>query len=177
MLLTSKLATILCTAIPGLLHVKLRQFFLTSIVLFILKQTNKQRSTALHLVTPFLDGLSTSHRWGWAHTFPNRVPPPKYHLDFTEAWGSCPPDTSSWYELSCRWQRRHEACWKVGKVWRLAGGDTPHVAMSGPCGFRGLGSFGHSACRYCTVAGHYSGSPQPAARTESSASGSCPDPA
>ena len=31
-----------------------------------------------------------------------------------------------------------------------------------------LGSSGHSARRYCTVAGHYSRSPQPAALTESS---------
>ena len=32
-------------------------------------------------------------------------------------------------------------------------------------------SVGHSARRYCTVAGHYSRSSQPAALTESSASG------
>ena len=33
----------------------------------------------------------------------------------------------------------------------------------------GIGSSGHSARRYCKVAGHYSRSPQPAALTESSA--------
>ena len=35
---------------------------------------------------------------------------------------------------------------------------------------RDVGSFGHIAHRYCTVAGHYSRSSQPAALTESSAS-------
>ena len=34
----------------------------------------------------------------------------------------------------------------------------------------GVGSIGHSARRYCTVAGHYSRSSQPAAPTENSAS-------
>ena len=34
----------------------------------------------------------------------------------------------------------------------------------------GVGSVGHSARRYCAVAGHYSRSSQPAALTESSAS-------
>ena len=40
----------------------------------------------------------------------------------------------------------------------------------------GLGSFGHSARRYCTVAGHYFRSSQPAALTENSASGIYSDP-
>ena len=35
----------------------------------------------------------------------------------------------------------------------------------------GLGSFEHSARRYCTVAGHYSRSSQPAELTENTASG------
>ena len=39
-------------------------------------------------------------------------------------------------------------------------------------GSSGVGSFGHSAHRYCTVAGHYSRSSQPAALTENSASAS-----
>ena len=43
-------------------------------------------------------------------------------------------------------------------------------------GSGGLGSFGHSARRYCTVAGHYSRSSQPAALTENSASGIYSDP-
>ena len=51
-----------------------------------------------------------------------------------------------------------------------------HVAMSNPGGSRGIGSSGHSARRYCTVAGHYSRSPQPAALTESSAFGVRQDP-
>ena len=34
----------------------------------------------------------------------------------------------------------------------------------------GVGSIGHGAHRYCTVAGHYSRSSQPAALTENSAS-------
>ena len=38
-------------------------------------------------------------------------------------------------------------------------------------GSGGLGSFGHSARRYCTVAGHYARSSQPAALTENGASG------
>ena len=48
------------------------------------------------------------------------------------------------------------------------------MAMSNPGGSRGIGSSGHS--RYCTVAGHYSRSPQPAALTESSAFGIRQDP-
>ena len=44
------------------------------------------------------------------------------------------------------------------------GGVKPDMAMSDPGGC-GLGSFGHSTRRYCTVAGHY-GSPQPVAHTE-----------
>ena len=50
------------------------------------------------------------------------------------------------------------------------------MAMSNPGGSRGIGSSGHSARRYCTVAGHYSRSPQPAALTESSAFGIRQDP-
>ena len=50
------------------------------------------------------------------------------------------------------------------------------MAMSNPGGSRDNGSSGHSACRYCTVAGHYSRSPQPAALTESSAFGILQDP-
>ena len=50
-------------------------------------------------------------------------------------------------------------------------GDKPHVALSNTGGSGGLGSFGHSARRYCTVAGHHSRSSQPAALTENSASG------
>ena len=37
------------------------------------------------------------------------------------------------------------------------------MALSNTGGSGGLGSFGHSAPRYCTVAGHYSRSSQPAA--------------
>ena len=62
------------------------------------------------------------------------------------------------------------------QVWRPAGGGMPHVAMSNPGGCRGIGSSGHSASRYCTVAGHYSRSSQPAALTESSAFGIRQDP-
>ena len=61
-------------------------------------------------------------------------------------------------------------------VWRPAGGRKPHVPMSNPGGSCGIGSSGHSARRYCTVAGHYSRSPQPAALTESSAFGVRQDP-
>ena len=50
------------------------------------------------------------------------------------------------------------------------------MAMSNPGGSRGIGSSGHSARRYCSVAGHYSRSPQPAALTESSAFGIRQDP-
>ena len=50
------------------------------------------------------------------------------------------------------------------------------MTMSDPGGSGGLGSFGHSAHRYCMVAGHYSRSLQPAALTESSASRICSDP-
>ena len=45
------------------------------------------------------------------------------------------------------------------------------MALLNTGGSGGLGSFGHSAHRYCTVAGHYSRSSQPAALTENSASG------
>ena len=45
-------------------------------------------------------------------------------------------------------------------------GDKALVALSNTGGFGGLGSFGHSARRYCTVAGHYSRSSQPATLTE-----------
>ena len=55
-------------------------------------------------------------------------------------------------------------------------GDKPHVTLSNTGGSSGLGSFGHSARRYCTVAGHYSRSSQPAPLTESSASGIYSDP-
>ena len=48
-------------------------------------------------------------------------------------------------------------------------GDKPHVALSNTGGSGGLGSFGHSARRYCMVAGHYSRSSQPATLTEKSA--------
>ena len=41
----------------------------------------------------------------------------------------------------------------------------------------GVGSVGHSACRYYTVAGHYSRSSQPAALTENSTSWIQADPA
>ena len=41
----------------------------------------------------------------------------------------------------------------------------------------GVGSVGDSACRYCTVAGHYSRSSQSAALTENSASCIQSDPA
>ena len=47
------------------------------------------------------------------------------------------------------------------------------MAMLNPSGSRGIGSSGH---RYCTVAGHYFRSPQPAALTESSAFGIRQDP-
>ena len=50
------------------------------------------------------------------------------------------------------------------------------MAMPNPGGSRGIGSSEHSARRYCTVAGHYSRSPQPAALTESSAFGVRQDP-
>ena len=40
----------------------------------------------------------------------------------------------------------------------------------------GVGSIGHSACRYFTVSGHYSRSSQLAALTENSASGIQLDP-
>ena len=50
-------------------------------------------------------------------------------------------------------------------VQRLASGDKPHVALSNTGGSGGLESFGHSARRYCKVAGHYSRSSQPAALT------------
>ena len=46
------------------------------------------------------------------------------------------------------------------------------VALSNTGGSGGLGSFGHSARRYCTVAGHYSRSSQPAALTETVVLGS-----
>ena len=62
------------------------------------------------------------------------------------------------------------------EVQRLASGDKPHVELSNTGGSGGLGSFGHSARRYCTVAGHYSRSSQPAALTENSASGIYSDP-
>ena len=55
-------------------------------------------------------------------------------------------------------------------------GDKPHVALSNTGGSGGLGSFGHSARRYFTVAGHCSRSSQRAALTENSASGMCSDP-
>ena len=55
-------------------------------------------------------------------------------------------------------------------------GDKPHVALSNTGGSGGLGNIRHSACRYCTVAGHYSRSSQPAALTENSASGIYSDP-
>ena len=55
-------------------------------------------------------------------------------------------------------------------------GDKPHVALSNTGDSGGLGSFGHSACRYCTVAGHNSRSSQPAALKENSASGIYSDP-
>ena len=42
-----------------------------------------------------------------------------------------------------------------------------------PGGSSGLGRFEHRAHRYCTVAGHYSRSPQPAALTENGVSGIC----
>ena len=48
-------------------------------------------------------------------------------------------------------------------------GDKPHVALLNTGGSGGLGSFGHSAHRYCTVAGHYSRLSRPAALTENSA--------
>ena len=51
------------------------------------------------------------------------------------------------------------------------------MEMSNPGGSRGIGSSGHSARRYCTVAGHYSRSQQPAALTERSAFGIRPNPA
>ena len=50
------------------------------------------------------------------------------------------------------------------------------MVLSNTGGSGGLGSFGHSACRYCTVAGHYSRSSQPAELTENSASGTYSDP-
>ena len=50
------------------------------------------------------------------------------------------------------------------------------MVMSKPGRSSGIGSSGHSARRYCTVAGHYSRSPQPAARRESSAFGIFQDP-
>ena len=55
-------------------------------------------------------------------------------------------------------------------------GDKPHVALSNTGGSGGLRSFGHSAHKYCAVAGHYSRSSQLAALTENSASGIYPDP-
>ena len=45
------------------------------------------------------------------------------------------------------------------------------MALSNTGGSGGLESFGHSARRYCTVAGHYCRSSKPAALTENSASG------
>ena len=59
---------------------------------------------------------------------------------------------------------------------RLASGDKSHVALSNTGGSGGLGSFGHSARRYCTVAEHYSRSSQPAALIENSASEIYSDP-
>ena len=50
------------------------------------------------------------------------------------------------------------------------------MALSNTGGSGGLGSFGHSASKYCTVAGHYSRSSQPTALTKNSASGSYSDP-
>ena len=79
---------------------------------------------------------------------------------------SCPADGSV--------GRKHAE--KLAKYGDLRGGGKPHVAMSNPSGSRGIGSSGHSARRYCTVAGHYSRSPQPAALTESSAFGIRQDP-
>ena len=55
-------------------------------------------------------------------------------------------------------------------------GHKPHVALPNTGGSGGLGSFGHSARRYCTVAEHYSRLSQPAALTENSASGIYSDP-
>ena len=60
------------------------------------------------------------------------------------------------------------------KIWRFAGGDKRHGAMSDPGGSGGLERFRHNACRHCTMAGYYSRSPQPA---ENSASGIYSDPA
>ena len=57
------------------------------------------------------------------------------------------------------------------QVQLLASEDKPHVALSNTGGSSGLESFGRSAHRYCTVAGHYSRSSQPAALTENSAFG------
>ena len=51
------------------------------------------------------------------------------------------------------------------------------MAMSNTGGSRGIRSSGHSVRRYCSVTGHYSRSPQPAALTESSAFGILSDPA
>ena len=45
------------------------------------------------------------------------------------------------------------------------------MALLNTGGSGGLGSFGYSARRYYAVAGHYSRSSQPAALTETSASG------
>ena len=55
-------------------------------------------------------------------------------------------------------------------------GDKPRVAFWNNVGSGGLGRLGHSARRYCTVAGHYSRSSQSAALTENSASGIYSDP-
>ena len=46
------------------------------------------------------------------------------------------------------------------------GGGEPHVAVSDTGCSSGVGNIGHSARRYCTVAGHYSRSSQPAALIE-----------
>ncbi len=70
--------------------------------------------------------------------------------------------------------RKHDE--KLAKYSDLQRGDKLHGALSNTGGSSGLRSFGHSARRYCTVAGHYSKSSQPAALTENSASGIYSDP-
>ena len=65
---------------------------------------------------------------------------------------------------------------EVDEVQRLASGHKPHVALLNTGGSGRLGSFEHSARKYCTVAGHYSRSSQSAALTENSASGIYSDP-
>ena len=61
-------------------------------------------------------------------------------------------------------------------LWRGITTHNSNVALPSTGGSSGLGNFGHSARRYCMMAGYFSRSSKPAALTENSASGIYSDP-